>query len=410
MGLRARALIVFAATLALLGAAGGALYTVGSAGAASNVVIEYSTSPNRSNPASLDGATISGTVYVFVPSLSGIKAVTFNRDNGQYVHTEHTAPWDLMSGQPSGAAPWYTTSVGDGAHTIVAIVKTSSGTVDVSATFGVGNSTTPTTAGVTTTTAAPTTTTIAPTTTTTIAPTTTTTIAPTTTTTVPSTSYLFDDEFGGTSLDVTKWQPNWLGGSNSTITPPINGAEASCYDPKQVTEPGDGLLHLAAAARSCTASNGKTYAYASGLVNTHSHFTFTAGHLEARVWLDGANGTIYNWPAVWTDGTGTWPSTGESDVMEGLSGQACFHYHSPSGGPGGCVAGNFTGWHTFGETVQVTSSTTTLVTYYYDGVKVGSETGVNAPHYIILNLGVGGYGGPLTAPSSMLVDYLRVTP
>jgi beta-glucanase (GH16 family) len=170
-----------------------------------------------------------------------------------------------------------------------------------------------------------------------------------------------------------------------------------------VRVPGDGYLHLAVAHRACNA-NGHTYAYASGLVNTHDHFTFTSGHLEARVWLPGSS-SISNWPAVWTDGMGTWPATGESDIMEGLSGKACYHYHSPSGGPGGCAAGSFTGWHTYAEDVRGTTTT-----YYYDGVRVGSEQNVNAPHYIILNLGIGGYGGATVAPTEMIVDYVRVTP
>ncbi len=217
-------------------------------------------------------------------------------------------------------------------------------------------------------------------------------------------SYLFRDEFNGTTLDVSHWQPNWLGASNASITKPINGAELSCYDPAQVREPGDGYLHLSAAHRTCRTDSGTTYAYASGLVETNGRFSFTNGVLEARVWLPGTS-AIQDWPAVWTDGTGSWPATGESDIMEGLSGKACFHYHSPAGGPGGCAAGNFTGWHTYGEEVRNGTAT-----YYYDGVKIGSETTVVAPHYIILNLGVGGYGGAVAAPVEMLVDYIRVSP
>ncbi|MDQ1519949.1 MAG: hypothetical protein QOI55_1022, partial [Actinomycetota bacterium] len=220
----------------------------------------------------------------------------------------------------------------------------------------------------------------------------------------PAGRYRFDDEFIGRSLDLSKWQPNWLGPNNAATTKPSNGAELSCYDPAQVAVPGDGTLHLRAARRSCAANNGVRYGYASGLVNTAPHFTFTQGHLEARVWLPGTS-TITNWPAVWTNGTGTWPTTGESDIMEGLSGKACYHYHSVSGGPGGCAAGSFTGWHTYAEDVRHG-----VTTYFYDGRQVGWKLSVTAPHFIILNLGVGGWGGPISAPSEMLVDYVRVTP
>lgn len=242
-------------------------------------------------------------------------------------------------------------------------------------------------------------------TTTSTAPSTTQPAVPTTSTTVtvppaPHTNYAFVDEFNGTGLDTTLWQPNWLGSSNSQITKPINGAEASCYDPAQVSVTGGNLV-LTAAQRSCKASNGTTYGWASGIVTSHNSFTFKTGTLTARVWTPGTS-AMTDWPAAWTDGTGSWPQTGESDIMEGLSGKACWHYHSPSGGPGGCV-GALTGWHTYAETV-----TASKVTYSYDGAVVGSETPVNAPHYIILNLGVGGYGGANSA-DKMMVDWIRVT-
>ncbi len=222
-------------------------------------------------------------------------------------------------------------------------------------------------------------------------------------------SLIFDDEFNGTHLDTSKWRPNWLGGSDSTVTKPINGAEQSCYDPRQVSV-GGGALVLRADQRSCTANNGVTYGYASGLVETANHFTFTYGHAEARVWLQGTSGGIANWPAFWLDGTGTWPLTGELDVMEGLSGHACYHFHSVLGGPGGCAYGGLggAGWH-----VYAADWSPGRVTYSYDGIVVGSITSgiTSSPMFLILNLAVGGWGMPTSAssyPARMLVDYVRV--
>ncbi len=258
-----------------------------------------------------------------------------------------------------------------------------------------------TTLSTTSTTAAPTTTTAAPSTTTTAAPTTSTTAKPTTT------SYLFDDEFNGSSLDLSKWQPNWLGASNSSITKPINSAELSCYDPAQVSEPGDGYLHLRAEQRSCTATNGTTYSYASGMVESLPHFTFTYGHLEARIYFPSSGSSTANWPAFWADGTGTWPTTGENDVVEGLNGHDCYHFHSTLGGPGGCATlSSNGGWHVFAADWRPG-----IVNYYYDGNLVGTLTSgiTSSPMYLILNLGVGGYGGPIATPSDMLVDYVRVS-
>ena len=58
-------------------------------------------------------------------------------------------------------------------------------------------------------------------------------------------------------------------------------------------------------------------------------FSFTYGYMEARIWLPGS-GEIADWPAFWADGQ-NWPTDGENDVLEGLGGQACAHFHNPAG-------------------------------------------------------------------------------
>jgi beta-glucanase (GH16 family) len=223
----------------------------------------------------------------------------------------------------------------------------------------------------------------------------------------PPAGQIFGDEFNGSTLDLSKWRPNWLAGTDDAITKPVNSAELSCYDPAQVSVSG-GYLHLRAVNRACAANNGVSYAYASGLVESAHDFTFTHGRVEARVWLPGT-GSVANWPAFWTNGTGTWPVTGELDVMEGLEGHACWHFHSTAGGPGGCAPmANPTGWHTFAADWRAGS-----VTYFYDGVQVGRiASGItSSPMYLVFNLAVSTQiAPPVQLPSEMLVDWVRVTP
>ena len=213
---------------------------------------------------------------------------------------------------------------------------------------------------------------------------------------------VFSDEFDGSSLDLTKWRPNWLGGTDTTITKPVNRAEQSCYDPAQVTQ-GGGLATLTAVKRSCTASNGVTYNYASGLIESKNHFTFTYGYMETRMWLPGSGSTAVDWPGFWADGTVTWPSTGEIDVMEVLDGRLCWHFHYSGGAPGGCPSiATPWGWHTFGADWEPG-----VITFYYDGVRVGQVTSgvTSSPMFLILNLGL---SSNIVVPVSVQVDYVRV--
>jgi beta-glucanase (GH16 family) len=223
----------------------------------------------------------------------------------------------------------------------------------------------------------------------------------------PATNEIFRDDFDGSTLDTSKWRPNWLAGTDGAVTKPVNSNEQSCYDPSQVSVSG-GYLHLDAVSRACRADNGVTYPYASGLVESAEHFTFIYGKVEARIYVPPGSAGAANWPAFWANGTGTWPVTGELDVMEGLEGHACWHFHSTLGGPGGCAPlASPSGWHTFGADWEPGS-----VTYFYDGVQVGRVlSGITAsPMYLVLNLAVSpSISPPVQLPSEMLVDWVRVT-
>lgn len=202
------------------------------------------------------------------------------------------------------------------------------------------------------------------------------------------------------------WQTGWFG---SGVTAPIAPSELACYNPANVTLPGDGSVHLALTDTPSTCG-GVQKPYTGALLSSNPSdgragggFQYTYGVLEARVYVPASGSQTANWPAVFTDGQ-SWPTDGEDDVMEGLSGELCFHFHSPSGGPGQCVAGAAAGWHTFASDWEPGS-----VTYYYDGVRVGQiTTGVtSSPMYIIL-VNTTSAASPQVAPAAMRVDYVRV--
>ncbi len=209
----------------------------------------------------------------------------------------------------------------------------------------------------------------------------------------------FNSTFSGTTLNTAQWSTGWFG---SGITDPVNQtSDPECYDPANVHVANGLTLSLTQHQEFC---NG-TRPYAASMITTRGKYTFTHGFIEAKIASPGVNGALADWPAFWADGA-SWPKDGELDVLEGLHGQACFHFHSPAGGPGGCASGNFTGWHTYGAEWTASS-----VTYYYDGHDVGTiTTGItSSPMYIILSLAASGaYGGPAAVPAEMQVAYVRV--
>ncbi|MGW1064160.1 family 16 glycosylhydrolase [Streptomyces aureus] len=214
---------------------------------------------------------------------------------------------------------------------------------------------------------------------------------------------VFGDEFNGSSLDGSKWNSNWFGCSGCVTKPP-NSAEGSAYSPSQVSV-ADGSLHLKLAQQPTTVA-GKTYPYVSGIVTSNNKAQFTYGAFEARIYTPSSGSQMANWPSFWADGQ-NWPTDGELDVLEGLGGSACYHFHSTAGGPGGCASGTYSGgWHTFGAEWKQGSAT-----YYYDGKQVGQiTTGItSSPMYLILNNAINpSHSGTNIAPADMMVDYVRV--
>lgn len=215
------------------------------------------------------------------------------------------------------------------------------------------------------------------------------------------------DEFSVSQLDTTKWSTGWLG---SGITPPVQSQELECYDPAQVTISG-GALHLSVIAKQETCG-GKTRPYASGAINSSGKLTFSYGYFEARIWIDGTTSACANWGAWWLDGQ-HWPTDGEMDVMECLSGNNNANWHGPEGGGAGHSFGHGgvrTGWHVFAALWAPG-----VVTSYYDGLKIGSYSSAtnitSAKQFLNVMEQVspeGQYGGPVKVPSELTCDYVRI--
>lgn len=229
---------------------------------------------------------------------------------------------------------------------------------------------------------------------------------------------LFADEFDGTGLDTTKWGMCYFNGL-------LNGGqycqhgELNIYMPSQVTV-ANSLLQLRAEHIPLTASDGHTYAYRSGMINSGPNektgtgfFAYTYGYAEMRAKVPAGRGL---WPAFWLlPQDKTWPP--EIDIFEFLGedpNQDHMTNHDEGGGQSGST---YTGpdfsadYHVYGLDWQPG-----LLVWYVDGVERKRITGgvVTArPMTILANLAVGG-PWPLPPdsstpfPADFLIDYIRV--
>jgi beta-glucanase (GH16 family) len=223
---------------------------------------------------------------------------------------------------------------------------------------------------------------------------------------------VFDSEFNGSSLDATKWS-GWFG---SGLTGPTRYSD-NLWSASQVSV-SNGSLQIAAIHETNTNSHG-TFPYTSGIVTTMQAaypffkpalFSFTYGYAEARMWLPANGSAIANWPAFWLYATGlshTYPN-GEIDILEGLGGLARAHLISSLGTQGPLIgAGTYAGgWHTFAADWEPNA-----ITFYYDGVSIGSfTTGIpSAPMFLIISNDISQELGmhPIV-PATLMVDYVRV--
>ena len=177
-----------------------------------------------------------------------------------------------------------------------------------------------------------------------------------------------------------------------------------------------------------------TCQYTSGRINTYGHYSFTYGHVEARIKVTGTQGL---WPAFWLLGANffsnntPWPACGEIDIMEHLGSEPSIVHstiHAPAYNGANGIGAPYTlsnnqdfaaAFHVF----ALDWNSSSLV-FSVDGnafltlakSTIESTRGpwiYDHPFFIILNNAVGGdWPGPPNAstvfPQDMVIDYVRV--
>jgi beta-glucanase (GH16 family) len=220
---------------------------------------------------------------------------------------------------------------------------------------------------------------------------------------------VFFDNFNGSSVNTNKW--------NIDVTQSTqynNELEAYTTSRRNVR-----IVHGRAAAGArdhsalelqahyqpgFTTPAGNKLDFTSGKIDTANKFDVAHGTISARMKLPAGIGY---WPAFWMLGYGTWPDTGEIDIMENIGepGWVSAATHGP--GYSGDQApvnraylrsmqlADVTAWHTY--TVHWTSR---AMTFYVDRKVFFYETrhmitffgkwAFDNPKYLILNLAIGG--------------------
>lgn len=229
---------------------------------------------------------------------------------------------------------------------------------------------------------------------------------------------LWADEFDGTSTtpDPAIWTYDIGGGGWG------NGEVETYTNSRTNSYVSDGTLKIVAV------KSGSSWTSARLKTKGLKDFTYGRVEFRAKVPVDAGS-----WPALWmlpTDNVyGTWPASGEIDVMESAGGTTGVNYvygttHCNAGyggngkGTGSLLLTDITLWHTYA--MEWTEST---IYWYYDGVLKGSYPNpktstvsngwpFDQDFHILMNVAMGGsLGGSITTTNTsitMEIDYVRV--
>lgn len=239
---------------------------------------------------------------------------------------------------------------------------------------------------------------------------------------------VWSDEFNGAdgSLpDASKWVHE-IGGNGFGN----NELEYYTARPENAQQSGGNLV-ITALQENYTGADNVTRNYTSARLKTAGKFSQKYGRFEARIKLPRTKGM---WPAFWMLGDDIgqvgWPACGEIDIME-LVGSAPSTVLGTLHGPGYFGAGGITKTYTLADGKTFSDDfhrfavewEKDVIRFYVDEALYATRTPndlpegtrwvFDHPHFIILNLAVGGNlpGNPdetTVLPQKMIVDYVRV--
>jgi beta-glucanase (GH16 family) len=231
---------------------------------------------------------------------------------------------------------------------------------------------------------------------------------------------VWQDEFSGTSLDLTSWgfDVGATGWGNNELQYYTNNRPDNLYLDK-------GKLVIQAKKESYQGS-----AYTSARILTKGKREFTFGRVDIRAKLPYGNGL---WPALWMLGKKIdqtqWPACGEIDIMEligkepnkvhgtmhwGASTSNHLSYTTNYTLPSGNFSDKFHVYSMVWELDKIEIFMDDISYCKFDKSKIGSAAyPFNEPFFFIFNVAVGGNwpGSPDAStvfPQQMLVDYVRV--
>ncbi len=251
---------------------------------------------------------------------------------------------------------------------------------------------------------------------------------------------VFFDDFYGPGLDTTKWNVETTGMHfNNELQAYVDSAATISI--VKVAGAENGALQLQPRyAPGFVTKDGQKFDFISARINTRDKVEIAYGSISARIKLTEGAGL---WPAWWMLGKGTWPETGEIDIMEYVGekdwASAAIHGKGYSGDAGlvdrlyFAENNDVTQWH-----VYAVDWTPDSMVFKYDNLPMFRVTkpmtqffgdwAFDNPKFMILNFAVGGiypfkingikapyYGLSASSleaiksnKSKMLVDWVRV--